>query len=88
MGEWTCQTQTLYKIYLHKYCGHDISMSDFQLMEKWVSGPWSLKPKLQTLFLSTYILRGIYVFRMSEKSYDTKLWWVWGVQEGLDKDQL
>ena len=26
-------------------------------------------------------------FRMSEKSYDTKLWWLWGVQEGLDKDQ-
>ena len=25
---------------------------------------------------------------MSEKSYDTNLWWVWGVQEGLDKDQI
>ena len=26
-------------------------------------------------------------FRMSEKSYGTNLWWVWGVQEGLGKYQ-
>ena len=24
---------------------------------------------------------------MTEKSYGTKLWWVWEVQGGLDKDQ-
>ena len=27
-GGQSCQTQTLYRISLHTYCGHDISMSD------------------------------------------------------------